>query len=253
MTFDIKNVETAKSRIDAHINKTPIVTSSLLNSWLGHDIYFKAEGFQKIGAFKVRGACNTISYLIENKQKPDCVIANSSGNHAQAVAWAAKRFGVRSKIFMPTYSSKVKIQATSSYGAEVTLCENRIIVDQKVEEISKQKGVYWIPPYNHELVIHGQGTAAYEALKEIEDIDAVFAPCGGGGLLSGTLISVRNLAPKAEVVGAEPLNANDAKISLQTGEIHKLSKTPDTLADGAMTMSIGDITFEYLKITGRYD
>jgi len=245
--FDIKRIKEAKNRINGLINETPILTSALLNQWCGHEIYFKAEGFQKIGAFKARGACNTVSWLIENNEKPDHIIANSSGNHAQAVAWASNMFGIKSSIFMPSFSSKVKIQATASYGADVILSESRQEADEKVKTASKNNGTYWIPPFNHEMVINGQGTAAYEALSEIDDIDAVFAPCGGGGLLSGTLIAARGLSPNTEVIGAEPKNANDASISLQENSIHKLSETPNTLADGAMTLSVGDLTFEYLK------
>ncbi|MEL6560709.1 MAG: serine/threonine dehydratase [Bacteroidota bacterium] len=243
----LKDIEEAKSRIDSFVNETPIFSSSLLNKWLGHEIYFKAEGFQKIGAFKARGACNAISWLLENHQKPDRIIANSSGNHAQAIAWASESLGIKSSIFMPEFSSKVKIQATRSYGAEVILCKTRSEADEKVKSAADDNNTYWIPPFNHEQVILGQGTSAYEALTSLDDIDAVFAPCGGGGLLSGTLIAARGLNPRAEVIGAEPMNANDASISLQQGKIHRLTEKPDTLADGAMTMAIGDITFEYLK------
>lgn len=244
---NLRDIEEAKSRIDSFIHTTPILSSSLLNKWLGHDIYFKAEGFQKIGAFKARGACNTISWLIENQQRPNRIIANSSGNHAQAIAWAAESLGIPSSIYMPEFSSKVKIQATQSYGAEVILCQTRTEADELVKNASMEDNTYWIPPFNHNKVIEGQGTSAYEALTSLDNIDAVFAPCGGGGLLSGTLISTRELAPKAEVIGAEPLNANDAKRSLEHGEIQRLTETPNTLADGAMTMAVGDITFEYLK------
>ncbi len=246
-SISITDIRNAKNRIDPFINETPILSSSILNHWLGHEVFFKAEGFQKIGAFKARGACNTIASLVENGSKPDHIVANSSGNHAQAVAWAGGRLGIKSTIFMPAFSSQVKIQGTRSYGAEVVLCDSRPEADEKVKAASQKKNTYWIPPFNHELVIEGQGTVAFEALSELDDINAVFAPCGGGGLVSGTLVSTRNLAPKAEVIGAEPLNANDAKISIQQGTIHRLTEKPQTLADGAMTMAVGDITFEYLK------
>lgn len=247
MPLAIEDIKNASSRIQPFINETPVIQSSLLNDWLGHSILFKAECFQKIGAFKARGACNTVSWLIENNIKPDRIIANSSGNHAQAVAYASSQFNIPSTIYMPAYASKVKIQATQAYGAHVDLSENRIITDEKVKQASLDKGTYWIHPFNHEQVIAGQGTAAFEALKQVETIDAICAPCGGGGLLSGTLIATRSLSRKTKVVGAEPLNANDAAESLRQGSIQKLNATPDTLADGAMTMSVGDITFEYLK------
>ena len=247
MGLDIKDIKRAKARIAKFVHKTPVLTSSLLNQWLGHDIYFKAEGFQKIGAFKARGGCNTVAWLVENGQNPNHIVANSSGNHAQAVAYAAHRFGIPATIFMPSYSSQVKIQATRSYGAEVVLSETRDITDEKVKEAAKMEGAYWIPPFNHEQVICGQGTSAYEALSELDKMDAVFAPCGGGGLLSGTLLASRGLSPKTQVIGVEPLNANDAAESLRKGTIQRLKGIPDTLADGAMTMAVGDITFEYLK------
>ncbi|WP_343485659.1 serine/threonine dehydratase [Allomuricauda sp. d1] len=245
--LNLSDIKAAKTRIDPYINQTPILTSSLLNTWLGHDVFFKCENFQKIGAFKARGGLNTVAWLIENGQKPKHIVANSSGNHAQAVAYAGQQFGIKTTIFMPEYSSKVKIQATESYGAEVVLSKTRDLTDGLVKEAAKESGTYWIPPFNHEQVICGQGTAAYEALSELPGIDAVFAPCGGGGLLSGTLIASHGLSHKTKVIGVEPLNANDAAESLRKGSIQRLSGIPDTLADGAMTMAVGDITFEYLK------
>lgn len=254
MNLSLKDIRAAKARIDPFINKTPILTSSLLNEWLGHEIYFKAENFQKIGAFKARGGVNTLAWLLENGQKPKHIVANSSGNHAQAVAYAAKQFGVPATIFMAAYSSKVKVQATKAYGAKVVLSETRDITDAQVAEAAEETGTFWILPFNHEQVICGQGTAVLEALSELQDIDAVFTPCGGGGLTSGSLIATRGLAPKAKMFGVEPLNANDAAESLRKGSIQRLQGVPDTLADGAMTMAVGDITFEYLKqLDGFYE
>lgn len=243
----IEDISKANQRIVSLIHKTPIFTSSLLNQWTGHEIYFKAECMQKIGAFKARGASNTVAWLLENNIKPKHIIANSSGNHAQAVAWAASQYQIPTTIFMPAYSSKVKIQATAAYGAKVVLGASRSEVDEQTQRASEVAGTYWIPPFNHDQVIAGQGTAAYESIHELGEVDAVFAPCGGGGLLSGTLIATRALAPKAKVIGAEPLNANDAAESLRKHSIQKLQSVPDTLADGAMTIAVGDITFEYLK------
>ncbi|HAA13489.1 MAG TPA: serine/threonine dehydratase, partial [Cytophagales bacterium] len=147
--LSIKDIETAKSRIDSLINTTPIFSSSLLNHWLGHEIYFKAEGFQKIGAFKARGASNAIAWLQENQKNPQRIVANSSGNHAQAIAWAANSLGIPATIYMPEFSSKIKIQATRSYQAKVILCENRWEADEQVKRASQEAGTYWIPPYNH--------------------------------------------------------------------------------------------------------
>ena len=254
MQLTLQDLEAAKRRIDPYINKTRIFSSSLLNDWLGHEIFFKCENFQKIGAFKARGGVNTVAWLQETGQTPQHIVANSSGTHAQAVAYAGKQFGIPTTIFMPEYSSQVKIQATRSYGAEVVLSKDRDITDALVREAAEKEGTYWIPPFNHEQVICGQGTAALEALGELGPIDAVFTPCGGGGLTSGTLIATRALAPEAKMIGVEPLNANDVAESLRTGTIQRLPGVPDTLADGAMTMATGEITFEYLKqLDGFYE
>ena len=176
MTLVLKDIGRAKERIAPYITNTPILTSSLLNDWLGHEIFFKCENFQKIGAFKARGGVNAVSWLLETGQKPKKLVANSSGNHAQAMAFAGKQFNIPTTIFMPEYSSQVKIQATRSYGAEVVLSKDRNITDKLVREAAKEDGAYWIPPFNHEQVICGQGTSAFEALSELDAIDAVFAP-----------------------------------------------------------------------------
>jgi threonine dehydratase len=251
-------IEQAQQRIAPFIHKTPIVSSTTLNSLLGHNIYFKAECLQKIGAFKARGACNAIAKLFEHGEEPKHIVANSSGNHAQAVAFAARQFNLPATIYMPKNVSKVKAQATAAYGAKVVLCENRDQADELVAEAASNVGTVWVPPYNHQDVISGQGSAAAEALAELSQqqvaIDLVAAPCGGGGLLSGTFIATKALAPGAKVIGAEPLAANDAANSLRTGKIQRLQSTPKTLADGAMTPSLGELTFHYIKqLDGLYE
>lgn len=175
-SINLSNIVEAKNRIDKYIHVTPILKSENLNRFLGHEIFFKAEGLQKIGAFKIRGGINTVAWLIENNNKPKHIIANSSGNHAQAVALASKIFGIPSTIYMPKNVSQIKAQATLSYGASIDFSDNRKIADQKVFEASQQKENYWIPPFNHNEVISGQGTAVFEALKELTDVEAVFAP-----------------------------------------------------------------------------
>lgn len=247
MNFDLDSICRAQTRIEAYSRQTPILSSSLLNQWLGHEIYFKAENVQKTGSFKVRGAVNTLAWLREYGQLPTKVVANSSGNHAQAVAYAASAFGIPATIYMPYYSSKVKIQATKSYGAEVVLSKTRDISDQMVKDAAKVKDTYWIPPFDHEQVIYGQGTAAYEALKKLPGVDAVFTPCGGGGLTSGSLIAVKGTDPSIKMFGVEPLNANDVAKSLRSGHIQRLTEIPDTLADGAMTMATGNLNFKFLQ------
>ena len=248
----INDIENAHNRIFSYVHQTPVHTSERLNKWLGHRVYFKLECFQKVGAFKARGACNTLAWLKEKNQLPDKIVTNSSGNHAQAVAWAASQFNIPATVFMPKNVSRVKAQATAAYGAEVIFCESRSAADEQVVKAAEESGTFWLPPFNHEQVIAGQGTAAFEAFKQLADmgvpqVDAVFAPCGGGGVLSGTLISSRGLSPETQVIGAEPMAANDAARSLRSGKICRLDTPPITLADGAMPMAVGELTFDYLR------
>lgn len=246
--IEFAEIQAAHERIQPYINKTPVVSSALLNQWLGHEIYFKAECLQKIGAFKARGGCNAVQSLLRNYPNVKRIVANSSGNHAQAVAWAGAQFKIPVTIYMPSYASAVKAQATRSYGAEVVLLDTRQEVDQAVEDAAKQDGVFWIPPFNDDAVIAGQGTAALEAIQQIDQpIDAVFAPCGGGGLISGTLVATRALQPRAQVIAVEPESADDAYRSYKSKKIQKLDETPSTLADGAMTLSVGPKTFAHIR------
>ncbi len=246
--LNLSDIEKAQQAIASYVNQTPVMSSSLLNEWLGHNIYFKAECFQKVGAFKARGACYAVQQLLAKHDDVKRVVANSSGNHAQAVAWSARTFGVDATIYMPSFASKVKAQATRNYGAEVVLADSRQEVDRLVAEAAEQEGVYWIPPFNYEAVMAGQGTAALEALSQLESRpDAVFAPCGGGGLLSGTWAAVKGVDSEIQVIGAEPLAGNDAAISRRNGEIHQLPESPKTLADGAMTLAVGDLTLPYIQ------
>lgn len=245
--IDFSEIIAATQRIQPYACHTPIIQSRMLNSWLGHEIYFKAECLQRSGAFKFRGAINTLAWLQEQGQLPQKVVANSSGNHAQAIALAANLFNIDAQIFAAQNVSAVKAAATEYYGAELTLCETRALADQQVKQASEQPGVYWIPPFDHPQVIAGQGTVAVEALQQVEGINGIFAPCGGGGLLSGTLIATRELAAQAEVIGVEPLAGNDAMQSLQNGEIFRFEHSPQTLADGAATLAISELTFKHLQ------
>jgi threonine dehydratase len=240
-------IAAAATRLKKHIKHTPVIESTLLNQWMGQRILFKAECLQTVGAFKLRGAMNFIAKLHEQGQLPKHVVANSSGNHAQAVAYAAAAFGVKATIFAANNISPIKAAATQSYGAEVKLFASRPEADAAVREAAQAPDTVWIPPFNHADIVAGQGTVTLEALQEIGNVDAVFAPCGGGGLLSGALIAARELQPNALVIGAEPAEANDASMSLQTGEIVSLEYPPETLADGAATPSIGEVTFPVLQ------
>ena len=252
--LSIENVLAAQQRIAPYVIKTPVLQSSLLNQWLGHDILFKAECFQKTGAFKMRGAANILSWLKETGQQPQRIIANSSGNHAQGVSLASKLFDIPATIYSAANISGVKAAATRFYGAELKLFDTRKEADEQVVAASEEKGTYWIPPFNHEQIVSGQGTAALEALQEVGDVDCVCAPCGGGGLLSGTLLATRGTSAKAEVIGAEPLLGNDAAESIRQGSIQRLAESPKTLADGAATLAVGDITFPFLQqLDGFYE
>ena len=240
-------------RIKPYINHTPLLESSLLNEWLGHNILFKAEGFQKIGAFKIRGAINALLALKEQGKLPREVVAFSSGNHAQGVALASKLLGVKATIIMPAFTSPIKIQGTRGYGANIILTQTR----QEAEAMSQDfaaKGMEFIHPFDRDEVITGQGTACYEALLENNTPDAIFATCGGGGLLAGTYLGAQLLKPSAHVYGAEPLNANDAVQSVRAGHIISLPDTPKTIAEGALTLSVSERTFHYLKkLAGIYE
>lgn len=237
----------AHKRIADKIHQTPIIESSLLNNWLGSRVLFKAECLQRTGAFKVRGAINILSKLAEQDALPEQIVANSSGNHAQAVAYAASLFGVPAKIFSTEGVSAVKAQATQYYGAELALYPTRLAADEAVYQASLATGTLWIPPFNHPDIIAGQGTLLLDALEQTGDVDAIFAPCGGGGLLSGTVLTARERCPLAKVFGAEPLAANDAAESMRQNKIIKLAQPPLTLADGAATPSVGEHTFPLLK------
>jgi threo-3-hydroxy-L-aspartate ammonia-lyase len=243
----LADIFSAKRRIAPFVNHTPIVESSLLNQWLGHRILFKAECLQKVGAFKARGACNAVVSRIEQGRKPAHIVASSSGNHAQAVAWAAHKFAIPATIYMPKTVSTVKLAATQHYGAHTVLCEDRFEADRRVSQHAQASHeVCWIPPYDHDDVICGQGTACLESVMAYPDIDAIAVPCGGGGLLSGSYIAAKGLNPAIELIGVEPFNASDAYQSRRSGAVIKLEQSPQTLADGAATLSVSERTLHYL-------
>lgn len=241
------DVEAAAQRIAGMVQHTPLLESRLLNDWLGQRVLFKAECLQTTGAFKLRGASNFLAHLAEQDALPERIVANSSGNHAQAVAKAASLYGLPATIYSADNISAVKAAATRSYGAELRVFPTRPEADAAVAKAAETPGTVWIPPYNHPDIIAGQGTATLEALRDAGQVDAVFAPCGGGGLLSGALLATRELMPDARVIGAEPMAANDAARSLQSGQIETLDGSPDTLADGAATPSVGTHTFPLLQ------
>ena len=239
------DVEKAHRRIGSYIHRTPVLTSSYFNRLTGGELFFKCENFQKVGAFKFRGACNAVMSL-SNSEGEKGIITHSSGNHAQAVALAARMNGHQATIVMPENAPKVKVNAVREYGAEIVFCESTIQArDETAQKIIAETGATFIHPYNHPAVIAGQGTAAKELLEEQPDLDIIMAPVGGGGLISGTAITAKHLNPKISIIGAEPERADDAFRSFHSGKIEPVLRT-DTVADGLRT-SLGELTFQVIQ------
>ncbi|MDQ1735282.1 MAG: threo-3-hydroxy-L-aspartate ammonia-lyase [Pseudonocardiales bacterium] len=243
-TFD--DVESAAARIAPYAARTPVMRSRVINEQLGAEVVFKCENFQRTGAFKFRGAVNALSQF-SAEQRQAGVVAYSSGNHAQAVALAASIFDIPATIVMPHDAPAAKVAATKGYGGEV-VSYDRYTEDR--EEIGRilaaERGLTLVPPYDHPHVIAGQGTAARELLEEVGDLDALFVPLGGGGLLSGTILSTRALSPNCELYGVEPEAGNDGQRSLRGGSIVHID-TPITIADGAQTQHLGTYTFDIIR------
>ena len=239
-----QDVAAAHERIRPHAKRTPVLTSSTLDALTGARVFFKCENLQRMGAFKFRGAYNALSQLNADERRRG-VIAFSSGNHAQAVALAGKLLGINTLIVMPDNASRVKLDATRGYGAEIVLYqkdENREAVTMKLAE---EKKLTLIPPFDHPHVIAGQGTAAKELIEDAGPLDALLVPCGGAGLLSGCAIAARHLLPDCRVIGVEPAAGDDATQSFKQGKLVKI-QIPDTIADGARTTSLGAVTFPLL-------
>lgn len=241
----LNDIEDAYGRIKHYIHKTPVLSSSLLNEMFGTQIWFKCENFQKVGAFKFRGASNAVMSLGEDELKRG-LITHSSGNHAAAVSLAAGMRGAKAYIVMPSTSPDVKKEAVASYGAEIHFCEPNLKArEETANEIIKRTGATFIHAYDNFNVISGQGTAGLELVRDYPDLDIVVGPVGGGGLMSGTSIAVKGLDPRIKVYGAEPLGADDAYRSLKSGKYIPDHK-PDTIADGLLT-TLSKRTFEILS------
>ena len=241
----IDDVRSAAKRIEGIGHKTPVLTSKTLDQLAGRKLFFKCENFQKVGAFKFRGGWNAVS-MLNNKEAEKGVCTHSSGNHAQAVAYAAQKRGIPAYIVMPNNSPDVKLDAVKGYEANVTLCEPTLEARRTtLEKIAEKTGATIIHPFNNSNVIAGQGTAALELIEEIRNLDAIIAPIGGGGLMSGTCITTRSLLPKTKLYGAEPKGADDAYRSFAEGKIIP-QENPDTICDGLLT-SLGDKTWNILK------
>lgn len=241
----LSDIQSAHSRIRPFIHLTPVMTSQLLNSIFGCELYFKCENLQRVGAFKFRGATNAV-LLLSDEEKKRGVVTHSSGNHAAALALAAKMNGVKANIVMPENAPVVKKNAVAGYGAEITFCKPTLQAREETTRMIMDKtGATLVHPYDNFNVICGQGTASMELLAEKPDLDIVIAPIGGGGLMSGTSTCVKGMNCKIKVIGAEPLNANDAWTSFTTGQLIP-SVNPVTIADGLLT-SLSDLTYSIIR------
>lgn len=235
------DIQKAHDRIRPFVHLTPVLTSESINEMVGAKLYFKCENLQKVGAFKFRGACNSV-FALTDAEARNGVCTHSSGNHAAALALAARMRGIPAYIVMPGNAPEIKKKAVAGYGAQITFCEPTLAArESTLKMVAAQTGATEIHPYNNFNVICGQGTAAIELIEQIGDLDIVIAPVGGGGLLSGTAISAKALMPKVLVIAAEPSGADDAFRSFQSKSIHP-SVSPKTIADGLLT-SLGSLTF----------
>lgn len=238
-------IEAAANRIAPYIHNTPIMTCKSINELYGLDLYFKCENFQKIGAFKIRGGMNA-SLQLTKEQLEKGVATHSSGNHAQALAFAAKMLGIKAYIVMPESSPQVKVNAVKGYGAEVTICaSNQAARESTLEAIVERTGATFIHPYDNDEVITGQATCVKEIIDAIPDIEIVVTPVGGGGLLSGTCLGAHYFKPGLKVYAGEPEGAADAVLSIQSGKVEK-APFVNTIADGLMT-TLSERTLEIIK------
>lgn len=247
MEFSIarQQIEQAHERIKSFIHRTPVLHSEYLDRISGASLFFKCENFQKIGAFKIRGAMNAVLSVPADKLSKG-VATHSSGNHAQALAYAARHVGTKAMIVMPDNSPKVKVEAVRGYGAEISFCEpTQQAREYTLQQILDRTGAEFVHPYDDDRVIAGQGSVAKELIEEIPGLDAIIAPVGGGGLLSGTLLSAHYFSPATVVYAAEPEGAADAILSVQSGTI-EAAPYIDTIADGLRT-KLGNKTFPVIR------
>ncbi len=243
MAVSFDDVARAHERIKTVARRTPVLTSSTIDALTGAQVHFKCENFQRMGAFKFRGAYNALSQLSGEHRKQG-VVAFSSGNHAQAVALAGRLLGVRATIVMPTDAPQVKLAATRGYGAEVVTYDAHNEDREKIaERLAAERGLSLIPPFDHPHIAAGQGTTAKELIEDTGPLDVLLVPCGGGGLLSGCAVAAKHLSPRCRVIGVEPAAGDDGARSFASKTLQTIN-TPDTIADGARTASLGaQVTF----------
>ena len=236
-------IQAAKRRLDGQAHVTPVMTSHTLDRQVGAAVYLKCENFQRAGAFKFRGAYNAMAQLAEADRRRG-VITYSSGNHAQAIALVGRLLGIPTTIVMPDNAPATKRTATENYGATVVEYDPATSSREEIsQDLEKQHGYILIPPYDNIDIVAGQGTAAFELFEKVKTLDILLVPCGGGGLLSGSAIVAKNMAPQCRVIGIEPELADDATRSFRSGTLHTV-KNPPTIADGTRTPSLGQrVTF----------
>ncbi len=241
----LKDVRSASDRIAPYIHRTPVLSSKLVDEWLGASVFFKCENFQHVGAFKMRGASNMVFSLPDDEAHKG-VATHSSGNHGQALALAAKLRGIPAWIVMPENAPAVKREAVKGYGATIRYCKPTLRArEDTLEEVIAETGAHFVPPYDDPLIIAGQGTAALEFLEQQPDMDIIMAPVGGGGLMCGTAITTKSINTNITVFGAEPAGADDAWQSYHSGKLIPQTN-PNTIADGLRT-SLSKLTFEIIR------
>jgi threonine dehydratase len=240
------DVEAAAARVAPAAHRTPVLRSRLINEQVGADVVFKCENFQRVGAFKFRGAYNALSQFTPEQRRAG-VVTYSSGNHAQAIALSAQLLEIPATIVMPHDVPAAKAAATKGYGGEVVMYDRYTEDNEEITRtLAAERGLTFIPPYDHPHIIAGQATVARELFEEAGELDALFVPLGGGGLLSGTVLTAAELAPDCRLYGVEPEAGNDGQQSLRQGSVVHID-TPKTIADGAQTQQLGAHTFEIIR------
>ncbi len=244
--IDFSDVVDAAGRIEGIAHRTPVLTSRMADTLAGAQLFFKCENFQRMGAFKFRGACNAIARFTDEQRRAG-VLTYSSGNHAQAIALSASLVGIGSAIIMPQDAPALKIEATRQYGGEVILYDRYTEDREEIgRRLAQERGMTLIPPYDHPDVICGQGTAAKELFDDVGQLDVLLVCLGGGGLLAGSALSARALSPACKVIGVEPELGNDGQLSLRKGEVVRIA-VPDTIADGAKVTHVGEHNFAVMR------